>query len=171
MTILRRFVSRPIFHHLNASSPAALADLSSFCLFSSSSSPTITSITGRSLFKETQVNPSILSYIEFTGVGIPKKVKRQKKRVGVLTGQEEKEVLKRKQQVGQRQLKQRPPPPFAAPTIQNDETDASGKKIQRIPVKLIGSVGFKEEQFPWSTKGIPEVVSMESNYDSCEQAS
>jgi hypothetical protein len=55
-----------------------------------------------------------------------------------------------------------PPPPFGAPpqgaAVSTEEHGEKHSTIQRLPVKIIGSVGSHDEEFPRGTKGLPEVV-------------
>lgn len=50
-----------------------------------------------------------------------------------------------------------PPLPFAAP-IKAHERTVDGHKVQRLPVKVLGSAGSIEDAFPRSTKGLTEVA-------------
>mmetsp|Transcript_23897 Transcript_23897/g.68644 ORF Transcript_23897/g.68644 Transcript_23897/m.68644 type:complete len:514 (-) Transcript_23897:948-2489(-) len=50
-----------------------------------------------------------------------------------------------------------PPLPFAAPTKANERT-TDGHTVKRLPVKLLGSAGSVEDEFPRSTKGLTEVA-------------
>ena len=50
-----------------------------------------------------------------------------------------------------------PPLPFAAPTKAN-ETTIDGHKVKRLPVKILGSAGSIDDEFPRSTKGLTEVA-------------
>ena len=50
-----------------------------------------------------------------------------------------------------------PPLPFAAP-IKANETTIDGHKVKRLPVKILGSAGSIEDEFPRSTKGLTEVA-------------
>jgi hypothetical protein len=143
-------------------------------LFSSSSSVEllVNPDNSKSKFKDTPVNPSTFKYIESIGVGIPKR--KHTKRRGVrlrgrratktnfLTHQEEQDEL-----LPIRRFPSKiPPPPFAAPyatTTKKNKNDST-PIIQRLPVKLIGSVASKEEggggeeAFPRGSKGLAEVV-------------
>jgi hypothetical protein len=123
---------------------------------SSTSTPSSDANSVKSKFKETPVNPSILQYIERIGIGIPPKKKRRASRPGshVLSQQEEQEQFQRIRRLPSTS----PPPPFAA---RSDEKTDSGKRIERFPVKLLGSVGSSDEEFPRATSGLPEVVSLE----------
>jgi hypothetical protein len=129
--------------------------------FVSSSTPSPTDIaSGRLAFKNVPVNPSILSYIQFVGVGIPKKSKKRTRRreTGEVLSEKDEEDHFRKQIPYQKPAAAaRPPPPFVAPSASKDTTE-TGQIIQRHPVKLIGSSGSAEEEFPRPFKGHPEVV-------------
>ena len=110
----------------------------------------------QSKFKETPVNPSILQYIERIGIGVPPKKRRKASRPGshVLSQQEEQEQFQRIRRLPSTS----PPPPFSG---MSDEKSDSGKRIERFPVKLLGSVGSSDDEFPRATPGLPEVVRLE----------
>jgi hypothetical protein len=113
---------------------------------------------GRSQFKENPVNPSILKYIQNIGVGKPKRQTRRRRRPQkslVLSHQEEQEQFQRIRRLPSTS----PPPPFAPHKNSKDDKTESGRIIKRYPVKLIGSVGSSDEEFPRATPGLPEVVS------------
>jgi GTP-binding protein len=50
-----------------------------------------------------------------------------------------------------------PPPPFAS-TWNREERIKSGHLVKRRPVKIVGSVGAMNVEFPWPSKGLPEVA-------------
>ena len=54
-----------------------------------------------------------------------------------------------------------PPLPFVANMRPSrDHKTFLGHNIIRLPVKVLGSIGSLDEYMPWSSKGLPEVVSM-----------
>jgi hypothetical protein len=137
-------------------------DVTSLRFLSSSTSSSTDIASGRSQFKNVPVNPSILSYIQYVGVGIPKKSKKRPRRreSGEVLSEKDEEDHFRQQSPHQKPLTaRRPPPPFVAPSSSNDTTEA-GQIIQRFPVKLIGSSGSVDDEFPFPRpfKGLPEVV-------------
>jgi hypothetical protein len=135
------------------------SDVTSVRFLSSSTSSSTDIASGRSQFKNVPVNPSILSYIQYVGVGIPKKSKRkpQRRKPGEVLSEKDEEDHFRQQIPHQKPKTVRPPPPFAAPSSSND-TNEKGQVIQRHPVKVIGSSGSAEEELPRPFKGHPEVV-------------
>jgi hypothetical protein len=113
---------------------------------------------GRSLFKETEVNPSILKYVQSVGVGKANRKKRRKFKKNT----EQSRFLSRSEEMDQlSRIRRLPstvtPPPFPNNTRRNEKT-SSGKTIRRRPVKLLGSVGSVDEEFPKPTALLPEVV-------------
>lgn len=110
----------------------------------------------RSKFKETPVNPSILKYIESIGVGIPKRNKAGRRKRSqtrpskFLSPIEEKKELRHIRRLPSKV----PPPPF----VSENTTTTSDKEIKRLPVKLIGSVGSNNDEFPRGSTGLPEVA-------------
>ena len=54
-----------------------------------------------------------------------------------------------------------PPPPFAANMRPSrDDKTFLGHNIICLPVKVLGIIGYLDEDMPRSSKGLPEVVSM-----------
>ena len=123
----------------------------------------------RSQFKEVPVNPSILKYIQDIGVGKPKRAQRRRIRRSrnttakadyshstpskFLSSAEEEDLLPSR---NRRRPNIVPPPPFPAPHINNK--NGSNQTLQRLPVKLLGSVGSITEPFPRASPNLPEVV-------------
>lgn len=110
----------------------------------------------RAKFKEVPINSSVLEYIQRLRIGRPKKSQKRRRkksqpRSDVLSLQEEKERFRS----SKRFPSTSPPPPF--PSTLDDKTD-SRKTIKRYPVKLLGSIGSSDEEFPKETPGLPEVV-------------
>jgi GTP-binding protein len=68
-----------------------------------------------------------------------------------LSHQEEQEQFQRIRRLPSKS----PPPPFSG---MSDEKTDSGKRIERFPVKLLGSVGSSDDDFPRATPGLPEVA-------------
>ena len=137
-------------------------DVTSARFLSSSTDSSSTDIaSGRLQFKNVPVNPSILNYIQYVGVGIPKKSNKRPRRrqPGEVLSEEDEEEHFRKQIPYQKSSTARPPPPFVAPSTSNDKTE-KGQIIQRHPVKLIGTSGSEADEYPFPRpfKGVPEVV-------------
>ena len=114
------------------------------------------------------VNPSILNYIQYLDIGIPKKKVRARKQrrnpnrsnKNVLSKADEAEHFRSNQSRRPKAL-QLPPPPFVvppslAPVAQKSNKDTA---VVRYPVKILGSAGSMNEELPKATKGLPEVVS------------
>ena len=53
-----------------------------------------------------------------------------------------------------------PPPLRANMRPSRDDKTFLGHNIIHLPVKVLGSIGSLDEDMPWSSKGLPEVVSM-----------
>jgi hypothetical protein len=136
------------------------SDVTSVRFLSSATSSSTDITSGRLQFKNVPVNPSILSYIQYVGVGIPKKSKRRPRRRQpgeVLSEKDEEDHFRQQIPYQKPSIARRPPPPFVAPSSSKDTTE-TGQIIQRFPVKMIGSSGSAEEEFPRPFKGLPEVV-------------
>ena len=125
-------------------------------------SSSLTPASGRSKFRSIPVHPSILRYIQEVGVGIPKKTDARHRRKrpwggsdNIIAERDEAEHFRVKKLTKQRSSL--PPPPFYTATTANNAE--AGSKIERIPIKILGSVGSKDEEFPRITKGLPEIVS------------
>lgn len=112
---------------------------------------------GRDQFKQIPVNSSILNYIQAVGVGKSGRRKRRKKRPAsdsnLLSVSEERELLERNRRP---LVPTPPPPPFPIPTSLQKAGDSTS--VQRLPVKLLGSVGSVDEEFPKVTPNLSEVV-------------
>jgi hypothetical protein len=107
-------------------------------------------------FRQTQVNPSILKYIERIGVGKPSRAKRRrgpKDTIRYLSEAEEDEQLGRRR----RPHTTTPPPPFASNSRHGK--NEPGQSIRELPVKLLARVGSMETPFPKPSPNLPEVVS------------
>jgi hypothetical protein len=137
------------------------SDVRTARFLSSDTSSSTDIASGRLQFKNVPVNPSILSYIQYVGVGIPKKSKKRPRRrePGEVLSERDEEDHFRQQIPYQKPSIARPPPPFVAPSSSNDKTE-KGQIIHRYPVKVIGSSGSDEDEFPFPRpfKGVPEVV-------------
>lgn len=117
---------------------------------------------GRSLFKETPVNPSILKYIQSVGVGKAKRTKRRKKLRRTTNTEHSRLVLSPNEEHEQlHRIRRLPstiaPPPFPSSNHRYEKT-ASGKTIRRLPVKLLKSVGSVDQEFPKPSPQRPEVA-------------
>lgn len=143
----------------------------------------------RGLFKDTEVNPSILKHIQNLGVGIPDRSRRSRKPTPTRsssTGRQrhngggalidprvEEEFLRNR---GRSPRRRRPSnnnaegssstgsaqawlPPPPFASTAKDTTQ-NGRTVRRHPVRITASVGSFEESFPGNTAGLPEVVSI-----------
>ena len=117
---------------------------------------------GRALFKKTPVHPSILRYIQNVGVGKGKRIERKKSRrtSGQFRFMDPNEERKELGRTRRAKTSSTPPIPFPSHSSSPGETTASGKVIQRSPVKLLRTVGTMKQKFPKAFAHLPEVVRM-----------
>jgi hypothetical protein len=108
------------------------------------------------------VNPSILNYIQYLDIGIPKKKPRLRKKQQQQQRQNRSSVLSKadeaehfRSQKPKARSSPPPPPPFPSKSMVDNTKD----EIIRYPVKILGKAGSSEEELPKPTKGLPEVVS------------
>jgi GTP-binding protein len=135
----------------------------------------------RSLFRAIPVHPSLLNHIETLGLGKDSVRREMKKKRGrktppadgieVLDQDEERRYFQsrptRPGMAERKTMRQSkgplssslwmPPPPFAS-TWNREERIKSGHLVKRRPVKIVGSVGAMNVEFPWPSKGLPEVA-------------
>lgn len=141
-------------------------------------------VSNKDIFKSIPVNPSILRHIQSLGVGIKSKTTKKKKQSlnrkssstsDLLSLDEEMDFFlnktnafsSRSRRPSKMNMKEAsspgslftPPPPFSAsvPIGINDQT-ASGKRIKRHRIKVLGKASSVEDEMPRPSKGLPEVA-------------
>lgn len=171
---LRRIGSRTVYVYSFKGSlvPSSLSTTrlrqTSFLALSTAANDTRVAVkSNRAVFKETNVSPTILSYIKRIGVGIPDKTRRSKRKKG---GNPEDELLdqsrygrkrgssKEEKDRGTTSFSWVPPPPFASSPRRHDSSSGASYRVRRRPVRVIGSVGSLDERFPRNADGIPEIA-------------
>jgi len=141
------------------------------------------SVSNKDIFKSIPVNPSILRHIQSLGVGIKSKTKKKKSSLShksstardLMSLDEEIDYFLNQTNAhssrGRRPRGMKhnetpisrnmytPPPPFSASVpIGIDDQTASGQKIKRHRVKILGKASSLEDEMPRPSKGLPEVA-------------
>ena len=140
----------------------------------------------RAIFRSIPVQQDLLNHIQAIGLG--QKSRKHKKKtdssklfkqsrrwgedISVLSEQEERSYFQARpsrprqaDRIAARSTKRdllmpsawMPPPPFTS-TWNREERTSSGHVLKRRPVKIVGSVGTLNVEFPWPSKGLPEVA-------------
>lgn len=140
----------------------------------------------RAIFRSIPVQQDLLNHIQAIGLG--QKSRKHKKKtdssklfkqsrrwgedISVLSEQEERSYFQARpsrprqaDRIAARSTKRdvllpsawMPPPPFTS-TWNREERTSSGHVLKRRPVKIVGSVGALNVEFPWPSKGLPEVA-------------